>query len=1000
MQRLPPSQTTSRPRANTEEPASTGNQAQPDVQNIIQQLIGGLGEFGQNATFNTTTSGDSNGMEVHIDLGNVSQIVNENDIRSRIRNIRRFLSMAEARLNRLNEIQSGAPLDDTPNSTIIVGSIQTTTALTDGNNIIGFETNSQNIRGPIDPRILSFAGVFPPNAPASEPVQNQTTEQSVDQPAAESEPSQPSESAQAPPNENNTNQSIGVEVLAEMTQSVMDSYSRFLPYLQQYQSMLLNDSNEPPESPNSSSTANTFNFNNTANNPNIILLGGDNRRQRFCNNINDMMHLLGHLFHNLSDLHVNIRDRPPRQMHTMSSMSHASSAIIGTAVPVEATIQIPLHVGTGSVSAGTNAANQIFVQRRPRSTQSVSENMPRTAQPVPRTMPNPRLPRPQLPFSNYSTANSYDQYLPCNSVHFYNSYQPGQQGQQRRRQNDQPQPSQQPSANVQQANDISRLLNNILSSTLRNSDNRDQIRVNVGTSPGQINVTNLSENTTPTTQTPTSTPLINSPRGSSANMANLGSMLFGNSNPFSQLFNNRPSQPSSQDRVTGAILREALNLMDSPNQNESRLNQPLREFMRMFGSDEQEEEITNSSTGQPSMLNSFNIFFQSLTIRDMIDLARGGNRHRVFEQTRQPLRQYILDSLNLSNESFLTPAHVSQMADRFYTDIIEDQNGLDIDFNQFELIDDKIELKKSFESVFKTNFKNIFNHIFDDSFPNSVNSSDRTWSLVLFEHFQKILSQTVNLFRACVRNADTKLLQLAVEKIRVGISSGNSGSLGALFGPFESFIRNHVQEILNGVTTDRTCVENLIVYKQEKENTQSMLNADEEFKSMESVISEAASSTLSGSSMDIDEHFNQKDTRRIRPEWLPIIEHDSQKQVENRERSFSDAYCSGMPAKKRKILSSKNDLMKENLFKRVLERTLENIQLKSDVIEEEMIEQTLKKSQLIDYFDEEFDLAITERLRNDTDLMEIIKGEETSANQPDGSVIYNKGRYSNSRKKL
>jgi hypothetical protein len=40
-------------------------------------------------------------MEVHIDLSNMSQIVNDNEIRSRIRNIRRFLSLAQSRLNRL-----------------------------------------------------------------------------------------------------------------------------------------------------------------------------------------------------------------------------------------------------------------------------------------------------------------------------------------------------------------------------------------------------------------------------------------------------------------------------------------------------------------------------------------------------------------------------------------------------------------------------------------------------------------------------------------------------------------------------------------------------------------------------------------------------------------------------------------------------------------------------------------------------------------------------------
>lgn len=413
VQRVPPSQFT-RQRANTDEPSSQSstnanlppNQNAPDVQQIIQQLIGGLGEFGQNATFNTTNNGDTNGMEVHIDLGNVSQIVNENEIRSRIRNIRRFLTMTEARLNRLREIQSGAPLDDTPNSTIIVGSIQTTTALTDGNNIIGFETNQQNIRGPIDPRLLSLAGlaegasnagqrVVTTSIPLSSLLSNlpsgnapppTTTPSSStsNQPAADSQSQEQQEQQQAAQEQ----QSIGVEVLAEMTQSVMDAYARFMPYLQQYHTMLTNDQNEPPESPNSTASSSTnpqtaFNFRTDgAQNANITVLGGDNRRQRFCNNINDMMHLLGHLFHNLSDLHVNIRDRPPRQMHTMSSMSHATSTIIGAAVPVEATIQIPLQVpipgsaptSNSSTTTGVGAAgagsNPIFLRRRPRSTQS------------------------------------------------------------------------------------------------------------------------------------------------------------------------------------------------------------------------------------------------------------------------------------------------------------------------------------------------------------------------------------------------------------------------------------------------------------------------------------------------------------------------------------------------------------------------------------------------------------------------------------------------------
>ena len=75
-----------------------GGQGGQDVERLVQQLIGGLG---QNASVTTSSGTDANGMEVHIDINNVSQQANENEIRSRIRNIRRFLSLAQSRLNRL-----------------------------------------------------------------------------------------------------------------------------------------------------------------------------------------------------------------------------------------------------------------------------------------------------------------------------------------------------------------------------------------------------------------------------------------------------------------------------------------------------------------------------------------------------------------------------------------------------------------------------------------------------------------------------------------------------------------------------------------------------------------------------------------------------------------------------------------------------------------------------------------------------------------------------------
>ena len=136
VQRTPPSATDAQPQASPQ-PAnpnpnifnlSSGgifsglgsNQTYPDVQRMVQQLIGGLG---QNATFNNATNvkilllcsknqsflffvylfekPDTNGVEVQVDMGNVSQIINEGEIRARIRNVRRFLTLADSRLNRL-----------------------------------------------------------------------------------------------------------------------------------------------------------------------------------------------------------------------------------------------------------------------------------------------------------------------------------------------------------------------------------------------------------------------------------------------------------------------------------------------------------------------------------------------------------------------------------------------------------------------------------------------------------------------------------------------------------------------------------------------------------------------------------------------------------------------------------------------------------------------------------------------------------------------------------
>lgn len=419
-------------------------------------------------------------------------------------------------------------------------------------------------------------------------------------------------------------QNIRVEVLADLVQNSIESCNRFMPFLQQYHDMLINDANEPPDSPSGDQpSTSSFRFtdqqndsqsepapqasNTTSESRNAATT--DNRRQRFCNNINDAMHLLGHLFHNLSDLHISVRDQPPRQIHTVNSMSHrgnnltgtagipggnATAAIIASSIPIEATFQLPVmsfptnppsrpapqatttsSANTTSTSNTTTTENSntssnpsgvpqmptgatinapIFIRRRPRSTQSFTSS-PQGGSTRPGV---PNLGAGNLPFippfftppppmrgaasslNPLSTNNSYDQYLPCSSVHFYNSFQPPNNTaasnllNQRRRHpagdNNQQQansstsgghatassasqPSQQPQqqqhrprvstatssgprANVVNApmgedQDLARLISNIVASTIRNSEsgaasgpgagpNGQQIRVNIG----------------------------------------------------------------------------------------------------------------------------------------------------------------------------------------------------------------------------------------------------------------------------------------------------------------------------------------------------------------------------------------------------------------------------------------------------------------------------------------------------------------------------------------
>lgn len=117
-----------------------------------------------------------------------------------------------------------------------------------------------------------------------------------------------------------------------------------------------------------------------------------------------------------------------------------------------------------------------------------------------------------------------------------------------------------------------------------------------------------------------------------------------------------------------SLVREAISLMDSDNANDQRLNQPLTGLLNMsFGEEEGTEGSRNEDTVPTSTLSIFNVLFSSMTLGDMINLARGSSRESVFERSRQPLRehikQYFLSPVS-TGEQVLTDENSNRLVER------------------------------------------------------------------------------------------------------------------------------------------------------------------------------------------------------------------------------------------------------------------------------------------------------------------------------------------------
>jgi hypothetical protein len=711
----------------------------------------------------------------------------------------------------------------------------------------------------------------------------------------------------------------------------------------------------------------------------------------------------------------------------------------------------------------------------------------------------------------HSAMNSYDQYLPCNSVHFYNTTNPissmtnnpnlsqfpmsargrgrvptqdsqsATSNSQRRRHPagdqsiastqpplppQQQQQQQQPNMLMPGINEILGMLTNSLNrpasatltstTTTTNStglNDNQNIRVNIGGIPGQISIATLTPNGELQSNLGGNNlgniieQLVQGITGGGGAPAGIANILAGSGGvggiippqqrrvaPGAATVPPGGVPNESGNQMVNALMREAISLMDSNNTNDQRLNQPLREFLRLFGEDEDEERSVpnaaeQNATAARSTLSIFNTLFSSMTLGDMINLARGQDTNQVFERSRLPLRAHIRNYFKNNNSTQqqgneeqqfeLTEENLIFLSDRLYNDIFIDENGLHIDLNQFVALlnDQRVDFAKSFEKLMKHHLKIMLKHVFDSKFDLAENAPplppDSTWSAILFKNFNNLVGDLVRLCRFCLRNPDSHFTLVVTQKLREAVISQNISNNSMFFSIFENFIRTQIQQTLAGISMSNSIDQQFIVHITEPTLTatsSSQLNNSDnhDSKSTDSSKSyETVSSTLSSNNfMDIDQQQQQQNVikksettqktnlapsssttaqsnkqtsnwKNILPsEWETIIQQDIQTQQNQSDiRPFSDAYCSGLPAKRRRIISSKNDLLNVNLFKKVLNRTLEKVQLKPNMSQEQLIEESVDQSQLLDSFSVEFDSVINDRLRNDADFNTIIKSQ-------------------------
>ncbi|GAB6024609.1 Large proline-rich protein bag6 [Chamberlinius hualienensis] len=331
------------------------------VQQVVQRVVSGMGEFGRNATDDGST------VDVHINLG---QISSASDSHRRLRVAQDFIRRTNSLLN---NPRVGSNTSQPPNSDEGPSSESNSAAepQTEGPRAANAETANGQI--PVYPRIqllpgrMSFENALHMGAAAAF--------------AAAMAPSRIASAASngnSSTTESNGQNASQPNTERERTQS-HDSSPPQQPQQQQQQQQQRSPQRQPPlqASALADTLSDILSLNNRVNGrlSNLISLLRDeqsfqgnaeelSRNQAMFNQTSQVLHLLAHTYHLMSDFQIDLSQNPPRTVYSRPSVIPTQAAVIQQEIPIQVQLA-SAAMGHPSTVTSNTAASQLSATGNP-----------------------------------------------------------------------------------------------------------------------------------------------------------------------------------------------------------------------------------------------------------------------------------------------------------------------------------------------------------------------------------------------------------------------------------------------------------------------------------------------------------------------------------------------------------------------------------------------------------------------------------------------------------